>query len=469
MAEISSSHNIHEYTVSEISSALKRTIEDRFGYVKLRGEISNFSKASSGHCYLKLKDEDAVLDAVCWRGVAASLPFQPEDGLEVICTGKITIYQGRSTYQLVIETMEVAGEGALMALLEKRKKQFAKEGLFDESRKKPLPYLPQTIGIITSPTGAVIQDMLHRLTERFPTHVLLWPVAVQGNDAAPQIAQAIHGFNNIREEDSTRKPDLVIVARGGGSLEDLWAFNEEAVVRAIAASNIPVISAVGHETDFTLADYVADLRAPTPTAAAEKAVPVRAELLAWVQESGKRMQTGILQSLKARSEYLTALARGLPSLTQIVETRTLRLQELTHRLQAALPTLVQKKEHQLQLLAQKIDTSATIERIKRQLEKIADLMHRSHLALQQHIQMKEAKLESLDKLFNSYHYKNVLKRGFALLRSENGQLITSTAGIKSGETVEVELQDGKKKLLASGAKPKKAPKKTSSTQGDLFG
>ncbi|MBO6827913.1 MAG: exodeoxyribonuclease VII large subunit, partial [Sneathiella sp.] len=304
--------NIHEFTVSELSNALKRTVEDTYGRVRVRAEISGLKQAASGHVYLALKDDKSVLDGVMWRGSAQKLNFRPEDGLEVVCTGKLTTYPGRSKYQMVIDSMEPAGVGALMALLEERKRKLAAEGLFSPERKKQLPYLPQTIGVVTSPTGAVIRDILHRLRDRFPTHVLLWPVLVQGETAAEQVATAIHGFNNLTGEDKgLPRPDLIIVARGGGSLEDLWAFNEEVVVRAAAESRIPLISAVGHETDTTLIDYASDRRAPTPTAAAEMAVPVRSELLAYVEDMDRRIRRGLTRSISEKRDRLQGLSRGL--------------------------------------------------------------------------------------------------------------------------------------------------------------
>ncbi|MBT5073565.1 MAG: exodeoxyribonuclease VII large subunit, partial [Kordiimonadaceae bacterium] len=271
--------NAQEYTVTELSLALKRTVEDQFGFVKIRGEISGCKRAASGHVYLNLKDDKSVIDGIMWKGVAGRLTFRPEDGLEVVCSGKLTTYPGRSKYQIVIDKMEVAGEGALMALLEKRKKELAAEGLFDQERKQAIPYLPKVIGVVTSPTGSVIRDILHRLSDRFARHVLVWPVLVQGEGAAKQIADAIDGFNAMDVHGDIPKPDVLIVARGGGSLEDLWCFNEEEVARAVARSNIPLISAVGHETDTTIIDYVSDFRSPTPSAAAERAVPVRDDLI----------------------------------------------------------------------------------------------------------------------------------------------------------------------------------------------
>ncbi len=303
--------NVREYTVSELSLALKRVVEDAYPHVRVRGEISGFKRAASGHVYLTLKDEEAALDAVMWRGTAGVLRFAPEDGLEVVCTGRLTTYPGRSRYQLVIERMEPAGIGALMALLEERKKKLAAEGLFDPARKRPLPFLPEVIGVVTSPTGAVIRDILHRLAERFPRHVLVWPVVVQGERAAAEVAAAIAGFNRLKPGGAVPRPDLLIVARGGGSIEDLWAFNEEIVVRAAAASTIPLISAVGHETDTTLIDFAADKRAPTPTAAAEMAVPVRADILARVLERAARLIQAEERLLAEGRTALSSFARAL--------------------------------------------------------------------------------------------------------------------------------------------------------------
>src|SRR6476661_5561558 len=306
--------NVPEWTVSELSSALKRSIEDNFGYVRVRGEISGFKGAhSSGHCYFALKDENARIEAVVWKGNFARMRFKPEEGMEVVATGRLTTYPGRSTYQIVIESLAPAGLGALMALLEERKKRLAAEGLFDPARKQLLPYLPAVIGVITSPTGAVIRDILHRLADRFPRHVLVWPVRVQGDGSAEEVAAAIRGFNALTVHGSIRRPELLIVARGGGSLEDLWSFNDEIVVRAAAASMIPLIAAVGHETDVTLIDFAADVRAPTPTAAAERAVPVRAELLVRVDGLGQRSLARWYRCQEARRTELRAATRALPT------------------------------------------------------------------------------------------------------------------------------------------------------------
>src|SRR5271170_683104 len=328
--------NLTEYTVSELSLALKRSIEEEFGYVRVRGEVSGFKRHSSGHCYLALKDADAVLDAVCWRGTALRLQVKPEDGMEVVCTGRLTTFPGRSKYQLVIETMELAGIGALLKLLEERKQRLAAEGLFAEGRKKKLPFLPDVIGVVTSPTGAVIRDILHRLADRFPRHVLLWPVAVQGEGAAAQIAAAIEGFNQLVPGGAIPRPDLLIVARGGGSLEDLMTFNEEIVVRAASASAIPLISAVGHETDTTLIDFASDRRAPTPTAAAEIAVPVRFDLVAEIAAKGGRLTGGIARLFADRRIRLEGFARGLPDPAALIGSKTQQLDDRAERLDFAL-------------------------------------------------------------------------------------------------------------------------------------
>jgi exodeoxyribonuclease VII large subunit len=343
--------NLPEFTVSEISQAVKRTLESSFERVRVRGEISGFKRAASGHLYMTLKDEQAVLDAVCWRGIAGRLAVVPEDGLEVIAIGRITSYPGRSKYQIVIESLELAGEGALLKLLEDRRKKLAAEGLFAEERKKPLPYLPEVIGVVTSPTGAVIRDVMHRLADRFPRRVLLWPVLVQGEGAAGQIAAAIEGFNALPHTGPVPRPDLLIVARGGGSLEDLWAFNEEVVVRAAAASDIPLISAVGHETDTTLIDHAADRRAPTPSAAAEIAVPVRRELIAETGELSRRLLAGLGRRLDELRTLVEGLARGLPRPERILEEASQRLDDRGERLAAAAARALKDRRQKVAELA----------------------------------------------------------------------------------------------------------------------
>ncbi|MGR3708880.1 MAG: exodeoxyribonuclease VII large subunit, partial [Alterinioella nitratireducens] len=339
--------NAPEFSVSEISGAVKKTVEGAFSRVRVRGEVGRLSRPRSGHIYLDLKDDRAVLAGVIWKGVAGRMATQPEEGMEVVATGRLTTFPGQSKYQMVIEEIRPAGVGALMAMLEKRRQALAAEGLFDEARKRPLPRLPEVIGVVTSPSGAVIRDILHRLRDRFPRKVLIWPVAVQGAKCAPEVAAAIRGFNALEAGGRIPRPDLIIVARGGGSLEDLWGFNEEVVVRAAAESAIPLISAVGHETDTTLIDHAADRRAPTPTAAAEMAVPVRLELLAWLETAGGRMSRAITQGVAARRQRLGDLSRGLPRLESVLDGPRQRLDGWADRLDPALRAATQAKRMEL--------------------------------------------------------------------------------------------------------------------------
>ena len=418
-----SSEARREYNVTELSMALKRMVEGRFGQVRLRGEISGFKRAASGHIYLTLKDERSVLDGVMWKGVAGRLTFRPDDGMEVVCSGKLTTYPGRSKYQIVIEQMEVAGAGALMALLEERKKKLGAEGLFDPARKKPVPYLPQVIGVVTSPTGAVIRDILHRLSDRFAVHVIVWPVMVQGNGAAEQIAEAIDGFNKLGAH--MPKPDLLIVARGGGSLEDLWAFNEEIVVRAAANSQIPLISAVGHETDTTLIDYVSDLRAPTPTAAAEQAVPVRDDLIYTVGDYDRRLHQSLRRQVQDKAQRLEGLRRGLPKPSDILAMGRQRLDDISER----------------------------------QGRVIGHLTERHRISL-----------DGLVRLFDSLNYRKVLERGYAVIRDDKGRALTLAGNVAPGAGLDIEFHDGHVAAVAAGKaflkKPRK--KKTDDRQGSLL-
>src|SRR4051812_13007791 len=332
-----SQSNVAELTVSELSAALRRTVEDAYGYVRVRGEISGYKGPSpSGHVYFRLKDDKAVLESVVWKGVFGRLRFKPEEGLEVIASGKLTTFAGSSKYQIVIDSLEPAGVGALMALLEERRRKLTAEGLFDDARKQLIPYLPEVIGVVTSPTGAVIRDILHRLADRFPRHVIVWPVKVQGDGSAEQVAAAIRGFNALPEGGRIRRPELIIVARGGGSLEDLWSFNEEIVVRAAADSMIPLISAIGHETDFTLIDFASDKRAPTPTAAAEIAVPVRADLIAELMSKSRRALACWQRAQDHRRTELRAAARALPNAEELLAAPRQRLDSCAERLPRAL-------------------------------------------------------------------------------------------------------------------------------------
>lgn len=431
-------HNSPVYTVSEVSQSLKRMVEDHFGHIKLRGEISGWKVASSGHVYFRLKDDNAVIDAICWKGTASKLSFRPEDGMEVHATGKMTTYPGRSSYQIVVDKMEPAGAGALMAVLEKRRKALEEEGLFAPERKRKLPYLPQTIGVVTSPTGAVIRDILHRIEERFPLHVLVWPVKVQGEGAAEQIAVAINGFNAM----GSKKPDVLIVARGGGSIEDLWAFNEEIVVRAAANSTIPLISAVGHETDTTLIDFASDRRAPTPTAAAEMAVPVRAELQLAIKQLDARLMGAVQTRLSREGEKLVGLARGLPKPAQLLENITQRLDDWSERLHGCLPQMVARKEQQLAVLIAGLRPQALLNDATRMGERLGEYQLRMVQAFGRNLHRREEKLAHLASLLESVNYQRILARGFALVRDAKGALVTHAEQAKKQESLTISFADG---------------------------
>lgn len=434
--------NSGEYSVSELAGALKRTLEDRFGQVRVRGEISGFKGPSaSGHCYFAIKDEGAKLDAVMWRGNFSRLRSRLQEGLEVIATGKITSYPMKSNYQIVIDNLEPAGAGALMALLEERKRKLTAEGLFEAARKKPIPYLPRLIGVVTSPTGAVIRDILHRLKERFPTHVMVWPVRVQGETCAAEVAAAVAGFNAMAQ-----KPDVIIVARGGGSLEDLWGFNEEAVVRAVAQSRIPVISAVGHETDTTLIDYAADLRAPTPTAAAEKAVPVRADLVAELASLHARLRGGLGRGMAERETRVSAAARALPRPDEILALVRQRFDSASGRLRQALRANTREHGARLARIAPRL-TLAPVRTLIANERRSLDLSgRRAGQALLQMVAFRRQRLEGVCKLVESLSYRSVLRRGYALVRDETGATVHAAAGIQRGQALRLEFADGAVKV-----------------------
>lgn len=447
-----------EFTVSEISFEIKRFVETNFAHVRIRGEIFGGKRADSGHWYLSLKDENAVLSAVIWKGVASRLTFKPEDGLEVIATGKITTFAGKSSYQLVIEQMEIAGAGALLKLLEERKKKFAEEGLFDPAHKLPIPYLPQVIGVVTSASGAVIRDIIHRIRDRFPTPVLLWPTPVQGEGAAEKIASAIAGLNSLPENGIPR-PDIIIVARGGGSLEDLWPFNEEVVIRAVYASRIPIISAVGHETDTMLIDYVADKRAPTPTGAAEFAVPVKAELSIQLNNLDSRLSNGMVRYLSERRNQLEALRRGIPNLSQILAEITQRFDDRIERLNLAFQNLLANKQ-------------ASVERIALKPYYIQNIFDKN-----------QEILKNLALRLEAVSIDSVLKRGFAWVRNQDSQTVYNLEQAKQAAGLEIKFYDGPlnafpadaplqkapaPKLSAAKPKTKKAAPKNDKIQIDLF-
>lgn len=420
VAEPIAGDNAPPLSVGELSHKLKRFVEGEFGHVRLRGEISGYKRAVSGHVYLCLKDESAIIDGVIWKGAANALAFVPQDGIEVIATGKLTTYPGRSKYQIVIDRMELAGEGALMALFEKLKAKLAGEGMFDPARKQRLPFLPGTIGVVTSPTGAVIRDILHRLADRFPSHVLVWPVAVQGEGAAAQIAAAVRGFDSIAPGGPVPRPDLVIVARGGGSIEDLWAFNEEVVVRAIAACTIPIISAVGHETDTSLSDFAADLRAPTPTAAAEIAVPVRADLAATVADYGLRSERCARRYQARARERLDALVRVLPRRDALLGPQRQKADDLGARLDRAL--------------------EARVGRGQRQLERAAGILRPAMLARQ--LEAARDRLARTARLLDAVNPDGLLARGYVRVSAAGGAVVTTAAAARAAGAVSLHFGDG---------------------------
>jgi exodeoxyribonuclease VII large subunit len=420
--------NAPSISVSELSTALKRTVENAFDHVRVRGEISGFKRVASGHCYFTLKDDAACIDAVIWRGNAAGLRFRPEDGIEVIATGRLTTYPARSRYQIVVDQLELAGQGALMALLDKRRQALAAEGLFDPERKKALPFAPRSIGVVTSPTGAVIRDILHRLEDRFPCHVRLWPVAVQGEGAAAQIAAAIAGFNALPD-----RPDLLIVARGGGSIEDLWAFNEEEVVRAVAGSVIPLISAVGHETDTTLCDFAADVRAPTPTAAAEIAVPVRAELLAQVRELGRRAERCATRYAERAGEQLQACLRHWPERDLLLAPQQQRLDELSERLPRALRGRLDRAQGQLGQAAGALRPGLLVAAHRRASERLGALWRVAQLA----------------------HPNRPLERGYARVEDRGGHVLVSAAAARAAQRLSLVFADGRVEV-ATGDRPRRS-------------
>ncbi len=491
--------NAQPLSITEISALLKRTVEDRFGHVRLRGELSGVKRAASGHFYCALKDAGAVIDGVMWKGNAARLNFRAEDGLEVIATGKLTTYPGRSKYQIVIDSLELAGEGALLALLEKTRLRLEAEGLFAAGRKRALPFLPRVIGVVTSPTGAVIRDILHRLADRFPTHVIVWPVLVQGNGAADQVAAAVRGFSALQAGGPAPRPDLVIVARGGGSIEDLWSFNEEAVVRAIAECTIPVISAVGHETDTTLADFAADRRAPTPTAAAEMAVPVRADLAFTLTDFAARQRRAVYRGHELGRERLEARTRLLPRPENLLQPQAQRLDDLSERLRRGLTTRAGHGREALAGAAARLSPSLLarshteaarrLERAgltpalaARPITRAAEQLDRVRFGpalIERPLANARQRLEALARLASSLHPDKPLQRGYAMILDGSGHAVTNRADASRAPQLSVKFADGALVVVpvsgspAAAAKPAPRParpaKPAGSPQDDLFG
>ncbi|KRS12324.1 exodeoxyribonuclease VII large subunit [Roseovarius atlanticus] len=496
--------NAPEFSVSDLSGVIKRVIEGEFSHVRVKGEVGRVSRPRSGHIYMDLKDDRSVLAGVIWKGVAGRLAVQPEEGMEVVATGRLTTFPGQSRYQIVIEDIKPAGMGALMAMLEARRKALAGEGLFAPERKKPLPYLPEVIGVVTSPSGAVIRDILHRLRDRFPRKVLIWPVAVQGEKCAPEVTRAIQGFNAMTPGGALPRPDLLIVARGGGSIEDLWGFNEESVVRAAAASEIPLISAVGHETDTTLIDFASDKRAPTPTAAAELAVPVRLDLLAWLDGQEGRLLQALKGQVTARQQRLRDLSRALPRGDALLEGPRQRLDGMADKLPGALRASIQVRQVKLSEKAGALRPGMLRERVRNRRDGFASLAARMNTrTLQRDINQKRAdfdritgrlsnvgvrqigiwrdRLAAQDRLRETLGYKATLARGYAVVRGD-GALVTTKDAAQAASALEIEFADGKLSVGGGDAaasppqsggpepKPKPAPKakKSPPEQGSLF-
>jgi exodeoxyribonuclease VII large subunit len=452
--------NAPAQSVSELSMALKRTVEDRFGHVRVRGEISGFKRHASGHCYFTLKDERACMDAVIWKGCAQMLRFRPEDGIEVVATGKLTTYPGRSKYQIVIDRLELAGQGALMALLDKRRRALAAEGLFDAERKKKLPFLPRTIGVVTSPTGAVIRDILHRLADRCPTHVLVWPVAVQGEGAAAQVAAAVGGFEAMAD-----RPDLVIVARGGGSIEDLWAFNEEEVVRAVADCSIPIISAVGHETDTSLCDFAADVRAPTPTAAAEMAVPVRSDLLAHLREAGLRVSRCAIRAQERAGEQLDNSLRRFPAPEALLAPQQQRLDEMGERLPRGLGSRLNHARADLGHAGGALRPPLLEGAVRRGRERLASVRLEPKLVTRR-IEDGRRSLDALWRIAAQAHPDKPLERGYARVEDRDGKTLISAASALAAVRLRLVFADGKVEASTSDGlePPRRRPYSTAKTE-----
>ena len=439
--------NIPEYSVTELSSALKSTIEDNFGYVRIKGELSGINKHSSGHIYLTLKDENAIINGIIWRSSVAKIKIQPEEGLEVICSGKISTgynpgrYPGRSNYQITIDSMKPAGVGALMAILEERKQKLKIEGLFEEIHKKTLPKYPTSIGVITSPTGAVLQDIKHRISDRFPCNIILWPVPVQGNDAAELIENAILGFNTL-DESKIQKPDVIILARGGGSIEDLWCFNEEEVVRAVFQSQIPVISAIGHETDTTLVDYAADMRAPTPTAAAELATPAKDILITELSENSNRLNSSIKNIVSMSRERVVSVQKLLPSYQNLFNLKLNDINILAQRLPTAIKIYLQNEITNLQTSSSKLNLKILKEKIKNSQNSLSSLKNQLTNNSKTNLSTQSNRVLSASKLLESLSYKSVIKRGFSVVRNSSNVILTKKTDVLNDKKLNVETKFG---------------------------
>lgn len=462
--------NAPEFSVSEISGAVKRMIEGEFSHVRIRGEIGRVNRYASGHIYYDLKDDGAVLNAVTWKGQASKLSVQPEEGMEVIAVGKLTSFPKQSKYQMNVMELRVAGVGALMAMLEKRKQALGAEGLFDMDRKKPIPYLPEVIGVVTSPSGAVIRDILHRLRDRFPRKVLIWPVAVQGDRCAPEVSAAIKGFNDMTPGGAMPRPDLIIVARGGGSIEDLWGFNEESVVRAAAASDIPLISAVGHETDTTLIDYASDQRTPTPTAAAELAVPVRAELAVWLAGMEERRIRALGNGVAQRRQRLRDLSRAMPNPVDIVAMQGQRLDMISGRLPRALHAMAQGKRVQLVGKAAGLRPQSLQQAVAQKKQLLQSIASNFATTASRQVERWSDRLNGLERLRRTLGYEATIERGYAVVRNADGTVLSTVKAANAAGPLDIQFKDGHFKTDAPVAvkKAKAKAKPTAKDQGSLF-
>jgi exodeoxyribonuclease VII large subunit len=469
-APAAANSNLPELTVSELSQAVKRSVETNFDRVRVRGELGRVMIAKSGHLYVDLKDANASISTVMFRAEVQRLTFKPEEGLEVVAEGRLSTFPGRSQYQLICDRMAPAGAGALLAQLEKLKARLQAEGLFARERKKPIPYLPRTIGVVTSPTGAVIRDILHRLRERFPRRVIIWPVLVQGPEAAGQVARAIKGFNALQGRD---RPDVLIVARGGGSIEDLWAFNEEAVVRAAAESQIPLISAVGHETDTTLIDYASDLRAPTPTAAAERAVPVRSELIERVTSADGRLKNGLVRGLERRRTELRAAAAKLPRLETLFQIPQQRFDRAAEKLNASLVANTRAAQSKLDRVSARLRPEALVQDISRRREHLVRTTARLQPAIKRTLEGHRKHLDGATRMLESLSHKSVLARGFVMVHRDDGTLVRAAKDLNTGDVIDLTFADDHKKAVIDppvdgAAKPKAKSTKPGGGQGSLF-
>ena len=432
--------NILEFTVSELSIAIKNIIEDNFEYVKVRGEIGRVSAPSSGHIYLDIKDENAVISGVIWKTKIPHLQILPEEGLEVICTGKITTYQDQSRYQIIIDNMEPAGVGALMALLEKRKEKLSKEGVFSTEYKKDIPYLPETIGVITSPTGAVIRDILHRIEDRFPTQILIWPVRVQGESCAEEIIDAIEGFHLLSQSDIS-EPEVIIIARGGGSIEDLWSFNDEILVRKVFSSSIPIISAIGHETDTTLIDLVSDLRAPTPTAAAEMAVPVKSELQSNLSDIGKRVRKTIIRKMEEEKKLLDLILKVFPKVKNILDHPINKLNKISMLLNLSLAPSIKSYNQKFFSISHGLKPNLLSNKTKTTMKISRDVFNNMNKSYSSMFLQKKNRLDITTSLINAMSHKNVLKRGYAIVKNKYESIVKDNKNLKRGDHLSIHFDN----------------------------